>query len=198
MPRPPEYNRKTVVGQAMAVFWEQGYGKTSIGDLVEATGLQPGSLYAAFGNKKGVFLEVIDHYNNTFLMDIKNLRGGARPAIDNINGLLQQIVENQVSGNDNRGCLTVNALLEMSQHDADINDRLCSYNRRTRKAFAALIGDAQSEGDIAPEQDTDALATFLMNNIWGMRVMCKSKPDRKGLQAIVDGVMAAMRQTRVP
>lgn len=193
MPRPPEYDRETVVGQAMAVFWKQGYGKTSIGDLVEATGLQPGSLYAAFGNKKGVFIEVIDHYNNAFLSDIESLRGDARPAIDNINGLLQQIVENQVAGNDKRGCLTVNALLEMSQHDADITDRLCRYNRRMCKAFAALIADAQSEGDIAPEQDTGALATFLMNNIWGMRVMCKSKPNRKGLQAIVDGVMAALR-----
>lgn len=193
MPRPPEYDRETVVSQAMGVFWEQGYGKTSIGDLVAATGLQPGSLYAAFGNKKGVFLEVIDQYNRAFLADLRKLRNDPAPAIDKIGDLLQQIVEKQLAGVDERGCLTVNALLEMSQHDAEIADRLCGYNHRLRRSFAALIGDAQSEGDIEKERNTEALAAFLMNNIWGMRVMCKSRPDRSGLQAIVDGVMLALK-----
>ncbi len=59
MPRTPEYDRSHVVDQAMAVFWERGYGKTSICDLVAATGLKPGSLYAAFGSKKGIYLEVL-------------------------------------------------------------------------------------------------------------------------------------------
>jgi len=194
MPRPPEYDRETVVNQAMDVFWEQGYGKTSIGDLVAATGLQPGSLYAAFGNKKGVFLEVIEQYNRAFLADIQDLRDLDKPAVEKINGLLQQIVKDQVAGKDRRGCLNVNSLLEMSQHDADISDRLCAYNQRLQKTFAALIGDAQSEGDIAAEHSQDGLAAFLMNNVWGMRVMCKSKPNRKSLQAIVDGVMIALRR----
>ncbi len=193
MPRPPEYDRDEVVSQAMAVFWEQGYGKTSVGDLVEATGLQPGSLYAAFGNKKGIFLEVIDLYNKGFLDSIRTLRESATPAIGKIDALLRRIADDQVSGNDERGCLTVNALLELSQHDLEIADRLRSYNRRLCKSFAALIADAQREGDIEAVRDNDALAMFLMNNIWGMRVMCKSKPDRKSLRGIVDGVMVALR-----
>ena len=37
------------------------------------------------------------------------------------------------------------------------------------------------------------LAAFLMNNIWGMRVLCKSNPSRKSLNAIVSGVVASLR-----
>jgi len=194
MPRPPEYDRTTVVEQAMDVFWEQGYGKTSIGDLVEATGLQPGSLYAAFGNKKGVFLEVIEHYNQAFIAKIRALREEPGAAIDKIDGLLQQILEDQASGNDRRGCLTVNAMLEMSSHDSEIGDHLCGYNQFLANAFESLIADAQDEGDIDARQDPGALATFLMNNIWGLRVMCKSKPGKAAMQAVVDGVMAALRR----
>ena len=193
MPRPPEYDRDEVLSQAMAVFWEQGYGKTSVGDLVEATGLQPGSLYAAFGNKKGLFLEVIDLYNKDFLDSIRNLRESETPAIEKIDALLRQIAADQADGNDERGCLTVNALLELSQHDSEIAARLRSYNRRLCKSFAALIVDGQRDGDIASGRDSDALAMFLMNNIWGMRVMCKSKPDRNALSGIVEGVMVALR-----
>ena len=82
MPRPCEYDRETVVEQATALFWEQGYGKTSIGDLVDATGLQPGSLYAAFGNKKGLFLAVIEHYNQAFIAKIRALREEPGAAIE--------------------------------------------------------------------------------------------------------------------
>ena len=192
MPRPPEYDRDAVVEQAMTVFWEQGYGKTSIGDLVDATGLQPGSLYAAFGNKKGVFLEVIEHYNQQFIARIRALREEPGAALDKIADLLNDIVEEQASGRDQRGCLTVNAMLEMSHHDSEISDHLCGYTRFLSNAFESLIQDAQAEGDIDARRDSAALATFLMNNIWGLRVMCKSKPGKDAMQAVVDGVMAAL------
>ena len=193
MPRLPEYDRDAVIAQAMSVFWERGYGQTSIRDLVEATGLRPGSLYSAFGSKKGVFLEVVDRYNSGFLDRLRDLRGDKQPAIDKIRSLLLQIVEEQTADEQKRGCLTVNALLEMAQHDDEIADRLCSYNHRVRDAFAALISDAQAEDSIESRHDARHVATFLMNNIWGMRVMCKSRPDKASMLVVVDGVMAALR-----
>jgi len=177
----------------MSVFWEQGYGKTSIGDLVDATGLQPGSLYAAFGNKKGLFLEVIEQYNQQFIAKIREMHEQPGSAIDKIAVLLQQIVEEQASGHDQRGCLTVNAMLEMSQHDSEIGDHLCGYSRYLSTAFESVISDAQDQGQVAANRDSVALAEFLMNNIWGLRVMCKSRPSRESLQGVVDGVMAALR-----
>lgn len=195
MPRPPEYDRDDVVAEATAVFWERGYARTSIGDLVAATGLKPGSLYAAFGSKKGVFLEVIDRYNRGFLKRLRELRQDERPAIETIRGMLLQIVEEQAADAHKRGCLTVNSLLETAQHDEDIADRLCDYNQRLRDGFAALIADAQADGSIDSRHDPRHVAMFLINNIWGLRVMCKSKPDKASMLVVVDGVMAALRST---
>lgn len=193
MSRHAEYNRDAVVAQATAVFWQRGYGQTSISDLVAATGLQPGSLYAAFGNKKGLFLEVVDRYNQAFIGKIHGLRREDGRALAKIRGLLQQIVDEAICGKAGRGCLSVNALLEMAQHDADIAERLTSYNAQVRKALAWLVKDAQTEGDILADTDANELATFVVNNIWGLRVMCKSRPDRASLDAIVTGVMAGLR-----
>jgi TetR/AcrR family transcriptional repressor of nem operon len=193
MARQAEFNRNTVINRATAVFWLRGYGKTSIGDLVEATGLQPGSLYAAFGNKKGLFLEVIDQYNRDFIGKINALRDEPGRSIDKLEGLLSGIVDQAADGSAERGCLTVNALLEMAAHDDDIADRLCAYNAQLRKSFAWLVRDAQAEGDVRAGQDPNELATFVLNNVWGMRVMCKSRPDRASLDAIVEGVVNALR-----
>lgn len=193
MPRHAEYDRNTVIARATAVFWDQGYGKTSVGDLVEATGLQPGSLYGAFGSKKGLFLEVLDQYNQRFIARIRRLRAENGAAIGKIHGLLAQIVDEAADGKADRGCLNVNALLEMSRHDAEIARRLQAYNAELRKAFAWIVKDAQAEGDVPADRNANELATFVINNIWGMRVMCKSRPDRGSLEAIATGVVCALR-----
>ena len=62
MARPAQYDRDKILDKAMQTFWEHGYHATSISDLVEATRLQPGSLYAAFESKRGLFLAALDHY----------------------------------------------------------------------------------------------------------------------------------------
>ena len=193
MARQPEYDRTAVVEQAMAVFWERGYGQTSVIDLVTATGLKPGSLYGAFGSKKGVFIEVIDRYNADLLEMIRGLRQGEGTVLGRVRGLLDGIVEEAMSGGEQRGCLTVNALLEMSQHDADIAGRLCGYSEKIRRAFADVLDEAIRRGEIDARRDSDALAAFLLNNIFGMRVMCRNRPDRASLEAVIDGVMASLQ-----
>lgn len=187
MPRPREYDRGTVVDQATAVFWERGYGQTSVGDLVEATGLKPGSLYAAFGSKKGVFLEVLEQYNRRFLAKIEAMAD--EPVVDGVQALLDDITGEVVAGGNQRGCLTVNTLLEMSRHDEDIAEHLALHSRRVEYALADLFAEAQRRGEISEDKDPRALACFLINNIWGMRVMCKGGPDRRALASIVDTVM---------
>jgi TetR/AcrR family transcriptional repressor of nem operon len=193
MPRSPEYDRSVVVNRAMAVFWARGYSQTSVCHLVKATGLKPGSLYAAFGSKKGVFLEVLDEYNRSFVREIRDMGRQGSSKIDAIRGILARIVDDTVSGKDRRGCLAVNALLEMAEHEPDVARRIESHNQAVRDGFADLIREAQVGKELPAGKNPDAMAAFLVNNIWGLKVNCKSRPDRAALQAIVDGVLAALR-----
>jgi TetR/AcrR family transcriptional repressor of nem operon len=194
MPRTPEYKRSTVIAQAMAVFWERGYARTSVGHLTRATGLNPGSLYAAFGSKKGVFLEVLDEYNRDFLERIHAMSRSDANALAALRGLLDDIVEDTIAGEDRRGCLSVNALLELARHEPDIARRIDAHNASVRRALAELIGRGQRDGDIDADADPDALSAFLVNNIWGMRIMCRSRPDPAALEAVVDNVVKALER----
>ena len=192
MPRAPEFNRDEVIYAAQAVFWDRGYSQTSVVDLVEATGLKPGSLYGAFGSKKGVFLEVLDAYNRAFMGRIADLSSHESGAFAGLTTILDDIIDGAVSGGDRRGCLAVNAMLEMSQHDRDIAKRLKKHNDRTLDAFAKLVRVAQSEGDIEPGRNPEAVAAFLVNSIWGLRVMCRSESNREVLNGIAAGILAGV------
>jgi TetR/AcrR family transcriptional regulator, transcriptional repressor for nem operon len=192
MARMPEFDRSVVVRRAMQVFWQRGYSQTTVTDLVRATGLQPGSLYAAFGNKKGVFIEVLDAYNRTFLERIRRMQEDSGPALLGIRAMLNDIVEDTVSGRNRQGCLAVNALLELAEHEPDVAARLDVHNEQVRQAFAVLIARAQAEGDVPPGKCPDALAAFLVNNLWGMRVMCRGAVRRDSLGAVVNGILDAL------
>lgn len=195
MPRMPEFDRSIVIRRAMRVFWQRGYSQTTVTDLVAATGLQPGSLYAAFGNKKGVFMEVLEAYNRSFLERIRCMRQDGRPAFAGIRTMLEEIVEDTVSGRNRQGCLAVNALLELVEHEPDVALRLDAHNEQVRQAFAELIAQAQAEGDVPAGKRPDALAAFLVNNLWGMRVMCRGAADRASLAAVVEGILDALTHT---
>ncbi len=192
MPRAPEFERDEVIDAAQAVFWDRGYSQTSVADLVAATGLKPGSLYGAFGSKKGVFLAVLDAYHRAFMGRIADLGCHESGAFAGLTTILDDIIEGAVSGGDRRGCLAVNAMLEMSQHDADIAARLKLHNDKTLEAFAELVRMAQAEGDIEPARDPAAVAAFLVNSIWGLRVMCRNEANRAVLNGIAAGILAGV------
>ncbi len=192
MPRPRQFDRTRVIEAAIDVFWEHGYTQTSVCELVRATGLKPGSLYGAFGSKKGLFLEVLDTYEQRF---IKRLRAAGRHESGALAGfidLLDELIDDAVLGRDRRGCLAVNAMLEMAGHDADIEAKIVRHNAGTRAAIADLVRQAQAEDDIDARRDPDDLAAFILNSVWGLRVMCKAENNPHMLNAVAAGILAGV------
>src|SRR5919204_30689 len=64
--RPRSFDRDKALEGAIAVFWEHGYDATSISLLTQALGIGAPSLYAAFGDKRALFLEALDRYLRTY------------------------------------------------------------------------------------------------------------------------------------
>ena len=63
MARSKEFEETVVLDKAMRLFWEQGYEKTSMTDLVEHMGIHRRSLYDTFGDKHSLFLKAMDRYD---------------------------------------------------------------------------------------------------------------------------------------
>src|SRR6266851_3112951 len=61
--RPREFERDVVLDRAMRFFWTRGYEATSVQHLVARMGIQRGSLYDTFGDKRALFFAAIDRYD---------------------------------------------------------------------------------------------------------------------------------------
>src|SRR5690348_10615542 len=108
MARTREFDTEAAVGRAMELFWSRGYEATSVRDLTRHLGLGQGSLYAAFGDKDGLYRAALAHYRATLAADaLRDLQraGDARSAIRSM--MVERI--RIAAGSDGRGCLAVNA-----------------------------------------------------------------------------------------
>jgi len=107
MARSIEYNPEEVLTKAMYLFWEKGYESTSIQDIVAVTGLKPGSLYAAYQNKEGIFQAVIEMYTNYSLKKVTDTLKATDDTLKNIENFLNLVIVQVISDETHNGCLLV-------------------------------------------------------------------------------------------
>lgn len=183
--RPREFALDDAARDAMQVFRDHGYEGASLPDLIEGTGLSRGSLYKAFGDKKGLLLAALDRYMAEGLeLTAAQLSqpGAARAAIRT--ALLRHAV--QSSGDaGRRGCLVVSMASEQAAHDPEIAARTRAMFERLQQLYAAAIVRGQAGGEF-PEGDAQAMARFLVCQIQGMRVLGKTGVAEAEMVALVE------------
>ena len=157
MPRPREFDDHDVVATARDHFWTHGYAGTSVGNLVEATGLGKGSLYGAFGDKHGLFLRALEDYIGTMIESIQDqLRDPARSAYDRLVRHLRTQARSVAADRDRRGCMLAKSAAELGATD-EATERAAERAYAIWEAeIAACIRQAQRDGAIDSGADPHA------------------------------------------
>lgn len=189
MARPKTFNRAAVLQKAMEVFWRKGYEATSMQDLVEAMGINRGSLYDTFQDKRHLFLAAIAYYTNTQLQKgiaCLEAPGSAKGAIA---AYFQAIIQEIVANTPCQGCLMTNAIIELSPHDPEIATCLKQALLRLENAFYGALVRATEQGELPPGQNWRTLAQYLTISVQGLWVSSKLEPSAEQLQAIVQTIL---------
>jgi TetR/AcrR family transcriptional repressor of nem operon len=108
-----QFNRNEVVDKAIGLFWQKGYSGSSMQQVVNATGLQPGSIYLAFGNKEGLFREALERYARQSIQHIRSTLDAAPRVGEGICAHLEHIVR-QSTRENYTSCFLVKTQLELA------------------------------------------------------------------------------------
>ena len=192
MARTIEFDRNDVLENAMNTFWQNGYSMTSIPNLVDATKLNPGSIYSAFKSKEGLFLETLDFYGQRSVKNFKKYMEDSDSPLAGIETFLTAIVDKS-KNKDKRGCLIVNTILEMSSHNEKVQAQANKLLQAVEDELIKGLQQAQAKGEISINKNPQALAKFLMLNIWGLRVLAKTNPDPKSADMVLKQVLASLK-----
>lgn len=172
MARPLEHKREEVIAAAMQVFWDKGYSATSMADLKNATGLNPGSLYASYQSKEDLFISTLEFYCD---QSIENIEAALLRDSDYINSIHVFFKRFFVkSEHSDKGCFFVNTLIELSPHNPRVKTLLEKYTDKYKNAFAMALTHAKEKGQISSSTDISTKSSQLMLTIWGLRVMQRS------------------------
>ena len=191
MARKKEFDREEVLTKAMNTFWRYGYEGTSMQTLVSSMGINRGSLYDTFGDKRSLFLAAIACYEQSVMRSmLKPLLAegaGKQTVIDLFHGL----VAKTVSDRDYFGCLITNTAVECPD-DSETNASIERNLRQVTNAFKQALMKAQAKGEIAGDRNLDSMANYLTSSIQGLRVMSKVNRDPQTLNSVVRIILSTL------
>lgn len=184
MPWEKSYNETDVLNRAMDAFWARGYEATSMSDLVSATGINRGSIYAAFSDKHTLFVRALKHYDKHHRSDFLTKMRREHSPREAIISVFQSAIDTMAGKHDRSGCLLVNTALELSAHDAEVEEIVRDSFVELEEFFASMIRDGQADGTISASRDPVETSQALLGLFLGLRVLSRSRPEKSLLTSI--------------
>jgi TetR/AcrR family transcriptional repressor of nem operon len=169
MGRPTEFDYERTRDKALVLFWRKGYQATSLADLVEAMGISRSSFYAAFGDKRSLFLECLDVFAER-TQDLMGKSRAAHPPIDALQFFFERNFIGPKWTKAHWGCMLVNTILEMADVDDDLRVRASAHIADMQATFERCLLDAACSPELAKE-----FAKMLMLMNVGVRVASRRK-----------------------
>ena len=179
--RPRAFDCVTALDQALAVFWRQGYEGTSITDLTKAMGINPPSLYAAFGNKEELFRRALDRYIETVSGYVNEAMAEptARKAIEK---LLLTKVQCLSDPNTPNACMLVSGALGCAEATECVREKLSKFAEQT---YRARFEKGITDGDLPRDTDPVAMANYIAAVGHGMVIQAATGATREQLLQVV-------------
>ena len=193
MGRPREFDAGSALDQAMEVFWRHGYEGATIAQLTDAMGINPPSLYAAFGNKEGLLKAALDRYTAKRAAWMDEVLS-ASTARDVAERMLMGIADTQTDPANPPGCLLVQGGLACGTGSENVPFELAARRALNEDQIRERFIRAKSEGDLKETADPVALARYLSAVSVGMGVMASSGADREALRQVAAVSVEAIEQ----
>ena len=192
MVRTKEFDPDAVVALASQAFKEHGYHAVSMETLTAEMGIGRGSLYATFGDKRGLFLAALETYAQDIVDAVVRNVDEADEPVAAIRALLHEIAAFSSKPEGRFGCLLTNTAAEFGSCDPEIQQTLAAGFKRIEDVYCRALTRAQRDGTLAPTKKPRALARLLLSTMQGLRVIGKTNPDPRTLRDIANSAMLAL------
>jgi AcrR family transcriptional regulator len=183
--RPRAYDPEAALKQATDTFWRAGYSGTSLDSIAAATGMNPPSLYAAFGNKHALYLEALAHYWELSLAATREALAEERPLGESLMLAYEAALSIYFSGKGSaRGCFVIGTAVTETVEDAEIRKSVAAGLRAIDADFEARFRTARDRGELKGDADPAALAILASATMHSIAVRARTGTPRAELREI--------------
>jgi AcrR family transcriptional regulator len=196
--RNPDATRKRILDAAFFEIYRNGFQGMRLDEVLAATGLTKGALYHHFPNKRALGYAVVDEVilpmvDGLWLQPVKH-------ADDPLQGLvtaIEQLPDRKPKETVQYGCPLNNLAQEMSPLDEGFRQRLDYIFRLWHDVTEEALERARQKGQIRPDIDCDATATFVTAALEGCIGIAKNAQNRERLRICNRGLVDYLYSLRV-
>ncbi|SDW11397.1 TetR/AcrR family transcriptional regulator [Marinobacter mobilis] len=191
--RPRSFNEEAVLDAALQVFWRHGFQSASLSELTKATKLNKPSLYGAFGDKKSLYLKVLQRYLNMLVESHGAELDTEKDSKKAIEGYLRSIARMLTSPVLPGGCFIITGTADIGGTivPKEIEEALKEALNGSEAILAERLHEAQRKGDLPESADPERLAKLFFTLIAGLAVQAKSGAEEDKLNSIIQTAMTA-------
>ncbi|MFH9010153.1 TetR/AcrR family transcriptional regulator [Streptomyces sp. NPDC017943] len=191
--RPRSFDRETALEKALLAFWEHGYEATSVSDLTRVMDIGAPSLYAAFGDKRSLFDEVVQVYGVRYGSFADRALAEEPTARAAAGRTLREAATAYTEPGHPHGCLVVHAAANCST--PEVEQSLRERRNANIAAFERRISADVAAGVLPADTDAAALARHTGAMIQGMSQQARDGASREELEAVAEIAMTVWPRT---
>lgn len=184
MARPRQFDPQEVRRSALRAFWRDGYGETSVQSLEEATGLGRRSLYNSFGDKRRLFLQVLEDFRDQAAQQYLAPLEDPGADLEAITAVFDRLIEAADTVEGRWGCLICNTAREPIARDPAVDHQIQLYFSRIEQGFARVLTQAQAQGLLSADAKISSLAHFFLGILVTLCVLGRAGAPTETLQDI--------------
>jgi AcrR family transcriptional regulator len=169
----------------MGAFWQLGYSATSLDQLSDATDMNRPSMYAAFGDKRALYLKTLETYTERSKEGIARMLDPQLSLAEGLQRFYDHALASYLpSGDPARGCYLIGTAVTEALADEEVRTRLASALREFERMVEVRIRQARDDGEIDAAADPQALAMIALAVLYTMAIRSRAGESRAVLRSV--------------
>lgn len=180
--------RQEAIQKATGLYWEKGFHATSMRNIQDVINMRPGSIYASFGSKEGLFKESLQQYADINLAGIEALREQATSPLGALRTLMERSVIESRQSAPNGMCMLVKTIAELTDENSELLGEAKRLLHDVEKSLEKIVDDAKACGEIDCSNDSARVARYFQVQLMGVRTYANSHDDVGVINQLIDDV----------
>ncbi|WP_281559307.1 TetR/AcrR family transcriptional regulator [Thalassomonas sp. RHCl1] len=188
-----KFDRDEVIDKATLLFWQQGFGGTSMRDLQQHLDMRPGSIYASFGSKDNLFKEVIKCYGEQCLQALDRFQLDASGPLVGLKNFIHHVTLGEEEPAQCRLCLLAKTLSELPAEQQELIAAAQQALLLVEGKFEQILLRARELQELSSGADCQRLAKWLQMQLMGLRAYAKSQAGKAELEMMIDDIFTSLK-----
>ncbi len=189
-----KFNRDDVVQKACFLFWKKGFYATSTRDIQQATDMRPGSIYATFSSKQGLFSEALHCYANSITNNLNQCLKSNHSVLAGLERFVRQTIFDNQDQKPSNLCMLIKVNAELTRDDP----ALLALNQTLLSSFEKHLSDvftlAQKRGELPTKLEPINYAQNFQIQFSGLRSYLNRPDKEKFADQLINQIFQLIKQ----